>query len=131
MMKKVVVVLLLGLALSGGCAAAHVSSCDAGAARTDCGKYNPRIFKNSRCVLIVSGYLGINESACEAKGCCWSPENVRFNSAKIAEIIFEVLCKCRTDRGASTRMRRTPVAFARKMHREPTAVRSVSTHVAC
>ncbi|CAI8017778.1 hypothetical protein GBAR_LOCUS10736, partial [Geodia barretti] len=56
-MKKVAV--LLALALSVGCAAAYVSSCDASAARNDC------------------GYLGITESECEAKGCCWSPEDVR------------------------------------------------------
>ena len=36
MMKKVAV--LLALALSVGCAAAYVSSCDASAARNDCGE---------------------------------------------------------------------------------------------
>ena len=38
-MKKVCILLLLGIAVSVGSAADHVGTCDANAARSDCGKW--------------------------------------------------------------------------------------------
>ena len=98
-----VAVVLLSLVVSVGRAVASGATCDAGAARTDCGKWRPRR-RVARanvvgCCSLHAGYVGIDAAECEKKGCCWNPAEV-----SVAADLMHDTCSQRSCLGSMNEM---------------------------